>query len=324
MIHAFAQHLDTVIDALANVEARWVLVALALQLGNLCCRSVAWRNVLAAAFPTIRLRAWNIGRSYAIGVGLNGWLPARGGDAAKVALVRAQHPGTNAVAIATSCSVVVAFDALVGLGLIAVAWSSGAVALPSAGVLVERAMSSTVLLVGGVLAIGVAAIVAVRILGPRARSALAHARQGVAVLTAPGRWVRTVLGYQALAWCCRIGVVFAMLCAFGIDATPQLAALVVVVGGMSTLVPVPGGAGSQQALAVFALASVAPASQAIAFSVGMQVGVTAVNTTIGIIAAMLTFGHAHPLRAIRAAAATARAHAPSVELELEPAPEPAL
>lgn len=320
MIDALAQQLHTILDSLARVDVRWFAPALALQLGNLCCRSIAWRNVLASAFPAQRICAWHVGRAYAIGVGLNGWLPARGGDAAKVALVRAQHPDTNAVAIATSCSVVVAFDALVGLGMIVAAWSSGAVAMPSTGALVERVLSSTVVLVTIAFGCIVVAVAAVRIIGPRARSGIAHARQGIAVVAAPVRWARTVLGYQALAWMCRIGVIFCMLCAFGIAATPQLAALVVVVGGMSTLVPVPGGAGSQQALAVFALASIAPASQAIAFSVGMQVGVTAVNTTIAIIAAMLTFGHLHPLRAVRAAVA-ASAHAGMPVTELEPVPE---
>ena len=306
-------HLHSLVDSLARVEPGWVLVALALQLGNLALRSTAWRNVLASAFPAQRPTVTGVGRAYAIGVGLNGWLPARGGDAAKIALVRAQLHGSNAVAITTSCTVLVVVDSIIGLTLLGIAGATGAIPLPSIGDLAARATGSLPIVAATAVALMAVGWVASRRYAARVRSGLAHARQGLSVLRSPLHWARSVLSAQLLAWCCRIGVVFCMLCAFSIPATPQLAALVVVVGGMSTLVPVPGGAGTQQALAAFALAGVAPASQAIAFSVGMQVGVTAVNTTIAIVAAMWAFGHLHPVRALRAASDAARDAAPTVE-----------
>ncbi len=305
--------LQLVVDSLSQVEPAWVLVALALQLGNLVLRSTAWRNVLASAFPTTPPSVRDVGRAYAIGVGLNGWLPARGGDAAKIALVRAQVPRSNAVAITTSCSVLVVVDAIIGLTLLTVAGATGALPLPSVGDLAARAASSLPLVAAATAAIAIALLVASRRYASRLRSGVAHARQGLSVLGSPMRWLRGVLSAQLLAWCCRIGVAFCMLAAFSIPATLGLAALVVVAGGMSTLVPVPGGAGTQQALAVFVLAGAATTSHAVAFSVGMQVGVTAVNTTIGIVAAMWAFGHLHPLRALRAATSAARDAAPVVE-----------
>lgn len=313
-------HLHAIVDAFATVRPEWLALALVLQLGNLVLRSTAWRNVLAAAFPTQRPSVRSIGRAYAIGVGLNGWLPARGGDAAKIALVRTEHPHTNAVAIATSCTVLVAFDAFVALALVGGVVASGAVPLDVAKA--SQALTSSVpILAATVLLLAGAVFVASRVVGPRLRSGLLHARQGVAIVTSPAQWARTVLSAQAAAWSCRIGVVFCMLSAFGIPASVQLAALVVVVGGMSTLVPVPGGAGTQQALVAFALAGIAPASQAIAFSVGMQLGVTAVNTTIALLAAMWAFGHLHPVRAVRAALASVRP--PVVVATPEPLPDAA-
>lgn len=285
---------------IAGIDPRWALLALVFQLGNLCCRSFAWRNVLGAAYPDERLSAWKVGLSYAVGVALNGYLPARGGEAAKVALVRMQHPGTNAVTVASSCSVVLVFDSLVGITLMAIGWMTGA--LPSAPGMpapIATLLGSPLLLALVAVVLAVAGGYLVRHVGPRLRSAAQHMRQGLAVLRTPGRYARTVLSIQSLAWCCRIGVVFALLAAFGIPASVSLAALVVVVGGMSTLVPVPGGAGTQQALAVFVLSAVATTSTALSFSVGMQVGITVVNTTIGMAAAMLVFGRLHPLRALR-------------------------
>ncbi|MCB0877683.1 MAG: flippase-like domain-containing protein [Thermoleophilia bacterium] len=312
------EHVRAILEAFTSVEPAWIALALAFQLGNLACRSTAWRNVLASAFPQDAPTVTGVGRAYAIGVGLNGWLPARGGDAAKIALVRGQLQHSNAVAITTSCTVLVVVDSLIGLTLLAIAGATGAVPLPSAHDLLARASSSLPLIaaVGAVLLVALA--IASRRYASRIRSGFAHARQGLSILRSPLHWARSVLSIQLLAWSCRIGMAFCMLAAFSIPATPQLAALVVVVGGMSTLVPVPGGAGTQQALAAFVLAGVASTSHALAFSVGMQVGVTAVNTTIALLAAMWAFGHLHPMRALRAAAAAGR---PATPVLPEPLPD---
>jgi uncharacterized membrane protein YbhN (UPF0104 family) len=124
----------------------------------------------------------------------------------------------------------------------------------------------------------------------------------VAILATPGLYLRRVVPYQAGAWACRLGATFAMLAAFGVPATLPIAGLVVVASGMSTLVPAtPGGAGTQQLLVVVALQQVASAASALSFSIGMQVGVTLVNTTIGILAMTLVFRTMRPaaLRALR-------------------------
>ena len=106
---------------------------------------------------------------------------------------------------------------------------------------------------------------------------------------------RRVVPYQAGAWVCRLGTAFAMLTAFGVPASLPIAGLVVVASGASTLVPAtPGGAGTQQLLIVLALQHVASAASALSFSIGMQLGVTLVNTLVGLIAVGLVFGTLRP------------------------------
>jgi uncharacterized membrane protein YbhN (UPF0104 family) len=272
------------------------LLALACQAGNLAARAFAWRNVLAAAYPKRRIRVIRVGAAYAAGVALNGYLPARGGEAAKIALVRAQLPGTSAVAIASASSVLLVFDALVGGSLLAFAVASGLAApptLPSTG-------GETVAL--AVLALVAVAWLTVRLLGPRLQRALGDARSGIAVLRSPRRYLGTVASVQALAWCFRIAAVACLLAAFGLPASPELAAFVVVLGGLSTAVPAgPGGAGAQQLLVVYGLHGAVSTSAALSFSIGMQAGVTAVNTAVGIAAAVLVLRTVRPLRAVRAA-----------------------
>jgi hypothetical protein len=94
-------------------------------------------------------------------------------------------------------------------------------------------------------------------------------------------------------------VAFFVLSAFGIHAGVAGAALVVVFTGLSTVVPVPGGVGTQQLLAAYALRGVAPLAGAVSFSVGMQVGVTAINTIVGATALMLMLRTFRPVAAMR-------------------------
>lgn len=281
--------LDSFSDRVAALDPRWVLVALVFHLGNLGCRAIAWRNILGAAYPAARVRLLDVGAAYAAGVAANAYLPARGGEALKVALVRLRIPGSTVAGVSASSGVVLLFDTLVGASLLATAWALGLVpALPHPSIPLAGAA-------GALLVVGAIVITVV----PRLRTNL---RQGVAILATPGLYLRRVVPYQAGAWAFRVGVTFAMLAAFGVPATLPIAGLVVVASGMSTLVPAtPGGAGTQQLLVVVALQQVASAASALSFSIGMQVGVTIVNTTIGVLAMTLVFRTMRPaaLRALR-------------------------
>jgi uncharacterized membrane protein YbhN (UPF0104 family) len=138
------------------------------------------------------------------------------------------------------------------------------------------------------------------------RRFLSGARAGFAVFRSPRRYLTSVLPFQLAAWCCRIGVVLLVLAAFRIEAGVETAALIVVAGGLATVVPVPGGVGTQQVLAAYALHNTASIGSAISFSLGMQLGVTVVNTFVGTLALMLMMRRLQPTSAVRAGLATVR------------------
>jgi NhaP-type Na+/H+ or K+/H+ antiporter len=79
-----------------------------------------------------------------------------------------------------------------------------------------------------------------------------------------------------------------------------------VFNGLSTAVPVPGGVGTQQVLTAYALRGVVPLAGAVSFSVGLQVGITVVNTLVGLTALMLMVRTMSPLAAVRFHSATKR------------------
>jgi len=107
--------------------------------------------------------------------------------------------------------------------------------------------------------------------------------QGLVVLTTPVRYLRTVAAWQALGWGCRLGAAYMFLAAFGVPATVQNAALVLVAGSLGGLFPAtPGGLGPKQALTVVVLAGEAGRSVVLAFSAGMEITITVVNVLLGL------------------------------------------
>lgn len=272
--------------------------ALALQLVVLALRAFAWRNVLVCAYPGRTIPVFSLGCAYAAGVGLNAYLPARGGEAVKVALARSQVPGSSVPTIAASLSLVMALDAVLGACLLLGLWATGV--LPSLPALPG---SSTICVVAGVIVVAVAGLVLLaRRFRRTFRGLAASAARGFAVLHQPGRYAMTVVPLQLAAWVCRVGVVCLALEAFRVDAGLETAVLLVVLNGASTAVPVPGGAGSQQVFAAYALQGVLSTAAAVSFSVSLQVGITVVNTSVGVIALMVLFRTMKPLGALRALA----------------------
>jgi uncharacterized membrane protein YbhN (UPF0104 family) len=290
-------------DAVARVgelDGRFLLPALALQLATLGFRAVAWRNILAAAYPEQRIRVGSIACAYAAGVALNAFTPARGGEALKVLLARTRIPGSSVTTIAGSLTVVFAFDVVLGMALMGMLFAVGA--LPGLPGPPSIGLVPLVGVVALVTAVGIAFLVRPDVI----RGVLRRAALGLAVLRSPRRYLGTVVPFQLAAWACRVGVVFLVLQAFRIDVSPMTAVLVLVLSGASTAVPVPGGAGTQQVLAAYALQGATSIAGAVSFSVGMQVGVTVVNTIVGVVATMVLFRTIRPLAAVRAARAVAR------------------
>ena len=297
LLASLVDAVDSASDRVAGLDGRFLLPALGLQLLTLAFRALAWRGVLVAAYPGRRIPVVSIGAAYAAGVALNAFTPARGGELAKVLIARTRIPGSTVPTLAASLSVVLVADALIGGALVCTLWGTGvlpALPPPPGFVGVELAVAI-------VAAVTAAVAIAYRLRPDAVRRLVRRAAQGVRIVGQPGRYACTVLPFQAAAWASRIGVVFLVLAAFGIHATLATAALVVVLNGASTLVPVPGGAGTQQVLATYALHGAVSAATAVSFSLGMQVGVTAVNTTVGLVALMLLFRTLRPVGAVRSA-----------------------
>jgi uncharacterized membrane protein YbhN (UPF0104 family) len=106
--------------------------------------------------------------------------------------------------------------------------------------------------------------------------------RGFLILGDRRAYLTQVVSWQAASWVARGVCVYFFLRAFHIDAGFETVVAVLVVQGLSTLLPfTPGGAGTQQAVLVFALRGTAAASAVLAFSVGMQLVTVVVNVALG-------------------------------------------
>lgn len=305
---AIAQAADGLSDPFGRLDPRFAAIALALQAANLVLRAGAWRNVLAAAYPAERLPLVRLGAAYAAGVALNGFLPARGGEAAKIALARLQVRRSSVASIASAGSVLVAFDAILGGLLILLLWAAGALpGPPRLPAFASALVAQPAIVAGAAVGVLLLAWLGGRRFARASRALVGDLKRGAAIMRTPRRYVRDVLLLQVGAWATRIGAAFFLLSAFGVPASIPVAALVVVAGGLSTVVPAgPGGAGAQQLLVVYALRSTVAAATAISFSVGMQVVVTATNALVGMVALMVLFRTFRPVAAVAAAARAGR------------------
>jgi uncharacterized membrane protein YbhN (UPF0104 family) len=277
-------------------DVRWTPFAIALGflLAMQLCRAWAWRNVLRAAYPGVRISFLHLAAAYLAGAGINAIIPARAGDVTKVFLVKRQIPSSSYPAVTSSFLVQTVFDTTVGLLVLFYAVSQGLLPkppelpdLPAFEISFWANHPRTLLIVTGVLLLALA--IGVYYLGHHVRRFWARVRQGVIVLTKPRRYLREVAAWQGVGWLCRFAAFWFFLEAFGIGGSIGAVMLVMSVQAIATIVPfTPGGAGAQQALLVATLSG--PSQTAVlSFSVGTQIAMAAWSVALGFAAILLVF-----------------------------------
>ncbi len=281
-LRGFIDSLEAFAERLAAVH--WGLLALAIGLGvlNLALRSRAWQQILRAAMPGELIRFRTAFGAYCSGVGVNAIVPARAGDVVKMFLVVRANPRARYATLTGTLVAETLFDFLVA-GVLLV-WVLLAGVLPgvrfpdlpafelSAAV---RHPEITLLIV---LALAMLAVVLAR----RVRSFWRQFGQGLAIVRTPSLYLRSVVSYQALGWCCRVAAASAFLEAFGVPGSLRNALIVQVAGSLGSLLPAtPGGLGPKQALLVVMLAGEAGRTDVLAFSAGMEVSLLVANVALG-------------------------------------------
>jgi len=268
--------------------------------GLLCCgartviRALAWRNVLAAAYPERSVRLRDVLGACAAGVGLNAIAPANGGDVLRLRLMRKRIAGASYPTLASTLLVgqIVDLAVIAGLtvwalesGLLpaaALAHTVGAVGVPFLGGVARYVLAAAALIAG---ALGI------RLMAGRLAELWRRVAQGLAVLRTPVAYLRGVAFPQLLDWALRLAVTYCFLRAFHLPATLDNVLRLQVAQILATLVPVlPGGVGVSQALAIYALGGQATRAAVLGYSVGSEALSASWSLVLGAIALSLMLG----------------------------------
>ena len=287
--------IDAFLDQLTSVDPLPVFLAVLAQLAKLTCTSMAWRNVLAAAYPDRSVRRLPIFGAYLAGVGVNAVMPIRAGDAVRIVLAHRAVPGSTYTTVVSSTLVLAIFDAAAASSLLV----SAAVtqdALPPLGELPDLPTFdfawlldhplATELLLAGIL---IAAVLLGIWIGGHVADFWERVRQAFAVVRQPALYLRSVASWQAADWGFRFVTIWFLLDAFDIPQSLQNVLLVQVSASVATLVPLtPAGIGTEQAFLLYVFRGAVPAPDLLAFSVGMKLTTVTTNAIVGFTAIALT------------------------------------
>src|SRR5918992_977261 len=94
----------------ARIDLPYLAGALVLSFGLQLCRGHAWANALRAAYPDDAVSERGVVGAFLVGAGMNGILPARGGDAIKIVLAKRSVAGSNYPSVISSFAVLSPFD----------------------------------------------------------------------------------------------------------------------------------------------------------------------------------------------------------------------
>jgi len=307
--HAARHALQLVIDGVVSVDPWWLTTGVLLHLLHQLVRTRGWFNIIRASYPGAdELRARDVTRAYLAGVGLNGVVPARGGDLAKLYLIRRRAPQTRWSTLLATFVPETLFESALGIALIAWACSQGLLPVPAAAgeftsvdvsIIVSHPFASAALAAAG----GAAFVLLVRLLRARARLLFARLRLGLTILKRPRDYLLGVVSWQALARAIRLGSLACFLAAFALPATLETVVLVMAAQSGTRIIPLaPASAGLRIAMLAYGFVELTGETvditriTAFSFGVGAVLYLTAFAISLTILGR--EFGTASPRRII--------------------------
>jgi hypothetical protein len=189
-------------------------------------RMRAWHTAITDTNPDIRYR--DVVLAHLGGAGFNGIVPAHGGDAVKLALLKRRAPDAPFGQLLGSLAPPAAVEALITAFLLAWALATARLGAPSPGQIPLPLVGAAAAIAAGVL----------WVLARKAPRLLRDVRSGMAALRRPGELASSIAPWVLLARAFRLAALACFLAAVGLPCT--LAAVLVVMA-------VQGGVGSSGA-----------------------------------------------------------------------------
>jgi uncharacterized membrane protein YbhN (UPF0104 family) len=267
------------VNAVAGAAPGWVALAVVLHLANQVARGRGWCAIVDLARPgEPRVRRRDGAAVWVAGAGMGGVLSARGGDAVRLVLLRRRLPDAGYPMLAGTLVAESAGETAIGVGLVAVLLACGlgpglALGAPELAWLVPAALAA------------LAALVLLRKRWGALRRLIEGVGRGCSALREPGAYARSVLPWQLTSRLMRAAALMCFLAAFGLPATPEAVALVMLAQGGGRLLPL---APASVAATAAVLAAGFPSATGVEVSAGALAGfIVGMSTTLTLVGVAL-------------------------------------
>jgi uncharacterized membrane protein YbhN (UPF0104 family) len=281
--------LSSLWDQLSAVPPGYIVAALVFQTGQTVFAGLAYYGVLVAAYPG-EVALAPIVTAYAVGVAMNGFLPANIGTFVTLLMFVAIIPGATLGGSIAAYLVQKIFFMLAGTFVYLYMFLSVPGAFDvSFGNVTAHPVLTILIVVGGAALV----VLLSRIFWRHVKKLWAQAKQGGVILSQPGRYLTRAFLPSLLSWLCKLTVVGIFLAAFAIPVTFESIMWVVGSGSLANVASfTPGAVGITQATNALALKTCCGVANdtAVAYSTAQQLITTAWNIIVAIVLVVLVFG----------------------------------
>ena len=275
-------------DTMTDISLGYLVVGLVVQTAQTTLIALAWLPILRYAYPDAEIPFRPVLAAYAIGVALNGFLPANIGTFVMMFIFLTFIPGSTFPGIFAGFVVQKIFFTLAGTFVYLYLFLS----VPGSfdielGNVSDHPLSTGIILVGG----GLLLFAVGRMFWRKMQGLWEKAKVGGAILSYPRVYFTRVFFVQFLGWCAKLAVIGIFLAAYGIPVTFHT---IMSVAGGNSLANVasftPGAVGITQAVNSASLSDVTDPTTAAAYSLGQQLITTAWNQIFAIALLIWAFG----------------------------------
>ena len=275
-------------DEVTAVPVGYLIAGIALQIAQTFFNGLAYYGILRYAYPDGGVTLWPIVTAYAVGVGMNTFLPANVGTWVSLLMFVALIPGSSFAGVFAAYLVNKIFFTVVGtLVYVLLFLKAGAAFDVELGWFRDHPLLALIIVGGGVILVAAVGRVFWRWL----EGLWKKAKQGGKILSDPRAYVTDVLVPQILSYGAKVGVIIVFLAAYSIPVT--FGSVVQVMGSSSTAnvtSVTPGSVGVTQAANAVALRDYADSETATAYSLSQQLVTSATNIVFAVVLVIAVFG----------------------------------
>ena len=276
-------------DQIKDMPKGYMAAALVFQTGQTLFAGLSYYGILKFAYKD-EVQFWPIAAAYAVGVAMNGFLPANIGTFVSLVMFVAIIPSCTVGGAIAAYLVQKIFFTIAGTFVYLYMFLSvpGAFDI-SFGRLHDHPWATVIIVAGGAVLI----VIVGRIVWSKVKKLWEQAKEGGAILSEPKTYLKRSFLPAFLSWTCKLIVVGIFLAAFAIPVTFESIMWVVGSGSLANVASfTPGAVGVTQATNALALKTCCDVKNSVAidYSTAQQLITTAWNQILALVLVVTIFG----------------------------------